>query len=85
MRVSMKSVCQGQRYTMRVVNRIGGGDSFAAGPIHGFVSGRDLDATPTLAVAASALKQAFPEDVDQVSVAKVARLTAGDASGRVQR
>lgn len=76
---------QSQRYTVRVVDRIGGGDSFAAGLIHGFVSGRDLEATLTFAVAASALKQTIPGDFNQVSVSEVERLVAGDASGRVQR
>jgi len=37
---------QGQRNTMRLVERIGGGDSFAAGSIHGFLSGRSPEATP---------------------------------------
>jgi 2-dehydro-3-deoxygluconokinase len=80
-----KSFLQSQRYTVRVVDRIGGGDSFAAGLIHGFVSGRDLEATLKFAVAASALKQTIPGDFNQVSVLEVERLVAGDASGRVQR
>jgi 2-dehydro-3-deoxygluconokinase len=79
------SFLQSQRYTVRVVDRIGGGDSFAAGLIHGFVSGRDLEATLKFAVAASALKQTIPGDFNQVSVAEVERLVAGDASGRVRR
>lgn len=80
-----RSFLQSQRYTVRLVDRIGGGDSFAAGLIHGFVSGRDLEATLQFAVAASALKQTIPGDFNQVSVAEVERLVAGDASGRVQR
>jgi len=56
---SSRSFLQSQRYTVRVVDRIGGGDSFAAGLIHGFVSGRDLDSTLNCVVAASALKQSF--------------------------
>jgi 2-dehydro-3-deoxygluconokinase len=79
------SFLQSQRYSVRVVDRIGGGDSFAAGLIHGFVSGRDLEATLRFAVAASALKQTIPGDFNQVSVSEVERLAAGDASGRVQR
>lgn len=79
------SFLQSQRYNVRVVDRIGGGDSFAAGLIHGFLSGRDLEATLKFAVAASALKQTIPGDFNQVSVAEVERLVAGDASGRVQR
>jgi 2-dehydro-3-deoxygluconokinase len=80
-----KTFLQSQRYIVRLVDRIGGGDSFAAGLIHGFVSGRDLEATLQFAVAASALKQTIPGDFNQVSVAEVERLVAGDASGRVQR
>ena len=76
---------QSQRYTVRVVDRIGGGDSFAAGLIYGFVSGRDLEATLKFAVAASALKQTIPGDFNQVSVAEVERLVSGDVTGRVQR
>jgi len=82
---SSRSFLQSQRYTVRVVDRISGGDSFAAALIHGFVSGRDLDSTLKVAVEASALKQAIPGDFNQVSVAEVARLSAGDASGREQR
>ena len=80
-----QSFLQSQRYSVRLVDRIGGGDSFAAGLIHGFVSGRDLEATLQFAVAASALKQTIPGDFNQVSVSEVERLVAGDASGRVQR
>ena len=82
---STRTFLQSQRYTVRVVDRIGGGDSFAAGLIHGFVSGRDLEATLKFAVAASALKQTIPGDFNQVSVSEVERLVNGDASGRVQR
>lgn len=51
------SLLQDQRHSVRLVERIGGGDSFAAGLIHGFVSGRSLEATRHFAVAAGALKQ----------------------------
>jgi 2-dehydro-3-deoxygluconokinase len=74
-----------QRYEVRVVDRVGGGDSFAAGLIYGLVTGRDPEASLRFAVAASALKQSIPGDFNRVSVAEVDRLAAGDASGRVQR
>jgi 2-dehydro-3-deoxygluconokinase len=80
-----RTFLQSQRYTVRLVDRIGGGDSFAAGLIHGFVGGSDLNATLSFAVAASALKQTIPGDFNHVSVAEVERLVAGDASGRVRR
>jgi 2-dehydro-3-deoxygluconokinase len=74
-----------QRYDVRLVDRIGGGDSFAAGLIFGLVTGRSADAALRFAVAASALKQTIPGDFNRVSVGEVDRLAAGDASGRVQR
>ena len=84
-RQSFSIFLQSQRDIVRVVDRIGSGDSFAAGLIHGFVSGRDRETTRKFAVAASAWKQAIPGDFNQVSVAEVERLVAGDAGGRVQR
>jgi 2-dehydro-3-deoxygluconokinase len=74
-----------QRYDVRLVDRIGGGDSFAAGLIYGLVTGRDAGEALRFAVAASALKQTIPGDFNRVSVAEVDRLAKGDASGRVQR
>ena len=76
---------QRQRYDLRLVDRIGGGDSFAAGLIFGLVSGRSPADGLRFAVAASALKHSIPGDFNRVSVEEVDRLAAGDASGRVQR
>jgi 2-dehydro-3-deoxygluconokinase len=74
-----------QRYDVRLVDRIGGGDSFAAGLIYGIVTGRSPEAALRFAVAASALKQTIPGDFNRVTVDEVDRLVTGDASGRVQR
>jgi 2-dehydro-3-deoxygluconokinase len=74
-----------QRYDVRLVDRVGGGDSFAAGLIYGLLTGRDPEASLRFAVAASALKQTIPGDFNRISVAEVDRLEKGDASGRVQR
>jgi 2-dehydro-3-deoxygluconokinase len=76
---------QSQRYDVRVVDRVGGGDSFAAGLIYGLLTGRNQQASLRFAVAASALKQTIPGDFNRLSVAEVDRLEQGDASGRVQR
>jgi 2-dehydro-3-deoxygluconokinase len=76
---------QSQRYVVRVVDRIGGGDSFAAGLIFGLLDGRTTGGALRFAVAASALKQTIPGDFNQVSVGEVDRLAGGDGSGRVQR
>jgi 2-dehydro-3-deoxygluconokinase len=76
---------RGQRYVVRIVDRIGGGDSFAAGLIYAMLAGRPLDAALHFAVAAGALKQTIPGDFTRVSVEEVDALAAGDASGRVRR
>ena len=72
-------------YEVRLVDRIGGGDSFAAGLIYGLVTGRSSEEALRFAVAASALKQTIPGDFNRVSVDEVDALARGDASGRVQR
>jgi 2-dehydro-3-deoxygluconokinase len=76
---------QSQRYDVRLVDRIGGGDSFAAGLIFGLITGRSTIDALKFAVGASALKQTVPGDFNRMSVDEVDRLVAGDASGRVQR
>ena len=82
---SSRQFVRSQRYDVRLVDRVGGGDSFAAGMIYGLISGRDPESSLRFAVAASALKQTIPGDFNRVSVADVDRLSKGDASGRVQR
>jgi len=80
-----KAFHRSQRYDVRLVDRIGGGDSFSAGLIYGLVTGRGPEAALRFGVAASALKQTIPGDFNRVSVEEVDRLAGGDASGRVQR
>jgi 2-dehydro-3-deoxygluconokinase len=82
---SKKTLDRSQRYDVRLVDRIGGGDSFAGGLIYGLVTGRSGADALRFAVAASALKQTIPGDFNRVTVAEVDRLAGGDASGRVQR
>jgi 2-dehydro-3-deoxygluconokinase len=74
-----------QRYDVRLVDRVGGGDSFAAGLIYGLVTNRTPEAALRFAIAASALKQTIPGDFNRVSVDEIDTLARGDASGRVQR
>jgi 2-dehydro-3-deoxygluconokinase len=82
---STSTMHQSQRYNVRLVDRIGGGDSFAAGLIYGLVTGRPPEDSLRFAVAASALKQTIPADFSRVSLAEVEALVGGDASGRVRR
>jgi len=60
-----------------VVDRIGGGDAFAAGALHGLLQGRDAQYTIDFAVAAGALKHSIPGDFNRVSLAEVEAAMAG--------
>ncbi len=68
-----------------IVDRVGGGDSFAGGVICGLLDGKDFKAALEFGVAASALKHTIPGDFNLVSRKEVETLAGGDASGRVQR
>ena len=68
-----------------IVDRVGAGDSFAAGIIYGLRTYRDDQRTLEFAAAASCLKHSVPGDINRVSIAEVEALVAGDGSGRVQR
>ena len=74
-----------KHYDITIVDRVGGGDSFAAGLIHALLAGKDRQAAIEFAVAASCLKHSILGDYNLVSVEEVERLAGGDASGRVQR
>ena len=68
-----------------IVDRVGGGDSFAGGTICGFVDGKNFKDALEYGVAASALKHTIPGDFNLVTRADVENLVGGDGSGRVQR
>lgn len=75
-----------QKYRIApIVDRVGGGDAFAAGLISGLADKKDMRAALEYAVAASALKHTIPGDFNLASRAEVESLAGGDASGRVQR
>lgn len=68
-----------------IVDRVGGGDSFAAGLIYGLRAYQDDQRALEFAAAASCLKHTILGDINRVSVSEVEALMAGDGSGRVQR
>ena len=68
-----------------IVDRVGGGDSFAAGLIYGLKTGMSDQDALNFATAASCLKHSISGDANLVTVPEVERLMKGDASGRVQR
>jgi 2-dehydro-3-deoxygluconokinase len=68
-----------------IVDRVGAGDSFAAGLIHGLMTYGDDAKALEFATAASCLKHSILGDFNRVSVPEVEALMGGEASGRVQR
>ncbi|MDR0374112.1 MAG: sugar kinase [Treponema sp.] len=74
-----------KKYAVRVVDRVGGGDSFGGGLIYGMSQEYSSQETLEFAVAASCLKHSIEGDFNRVSVDEVKKLAQGDGSGRVQR
>lgn len=74
-----------KKYDLRLVDRVGGGDAFAAGIIYGVLNKLGGQKTVDFAAASGALQQTIEGDFNRVSVAEVERLAAGDASGRILR
>lgn len=68
-----------------IVDRVGGGDSFAGGLIYGLLTMESHQDALEFAVAASCLKHSIPGDFNRFSVDEVKNLLKGDGSGRVQR
>ena len=74
-----------KKYSVHIVDRVGGGDSFGGGLIYSLLNGYSAQDTIEFAVAASCLKHSIEGDYNLVSVDEVKKLAGGDASGRVQR
>ena len=75
-----------KKYEIRdIIDRVGGGDSFAGGLLYGLNHYEDKQAALEFAVAASCLKHSIIGDFNRVGVSDVEKLAGGDASGRVQR
>lgn len=81
-----KEFYQSKHYdVMPIIDRVGGGDSFSGGLIHGLLTYKTQGEALEFAVAASALKHTINGDFNLVSKQEVETLMNGDASGRVQR
>lgn len=74
-----------RQYEVRIVDRVGSGDSFASGFIYGLVTGMKMNDAAEFGVAASAIKHTIPGDLNHATLSDVKDLVGGDGSGRVQR
>ena len=76
--------CQAKQRTLEILDRVGGGDSFASGLIYGFLAGLDAQTCVEYGAAHGALAMTTPGDTSMASLAEVKSL-AGGGSARVQR
>ncbi len=74
-----------KNYLIHIVDRVGGGDSFAGALIYALVQNYDLGYAIEFAVAASCLKHTIEGDFNLVSIDEVEKLAGGDGSGRISR
>jgi len=76
---------ESRKYSFEIIDRLGGGDAFMAGIIHGLSQGWDGQKTVEFASAASAIKHTIPGDINISSEAEILEVAAGNISGRVKR
>jgi 2-dehydro-3-deoxygluconokinase len=69
---------------LEILDRVGGGDSFASGFIYGLMTGADPQRAVEYGAAHGALAMTTPGDTSMASLAEVEKLMAG-ASARVER
>ncbi|MCQ2399971.1 MAG: PfkB family carbohydrate kinase, partial [Clostridia bacterium] len=74
-----------KKYSIHIVDRVGGGDSFGGGLIYSLLNGYSDQDAIEFAIAASCLKHSVEGDYNMVSLSEVTALMKGNASGRVQR
>jgi 2-dehydro-3-deoxygluconokinase len=73
-----------QRDGLEILDRVGGGDSFASGLVYGLLTGEPLDRAVDLGAAHGALAMTTPGDTSMATKAEVLKL-AGGGSARVDR
>lgn len=78
-----KNFYESKRLKLRIVDRVGGGDAFAAGLLTAILDGKSQEESIDFAVAASALKHTIKGDFNLVNRQKVENIVKGDESGRI--
>jgi 2-dehydro-3-deoxygluconokinase len=74
-----------RKYDLSIVDRIGGGDAFTAGLVHGLGSGREPREVVEFAAAAACLKHSIPGDFNLATEEEVRALVRGSGGGHVSR
>jgi 2-dehydro-3-deoxygluconokinase len=73
-----------ERQDLEILDRVGGGDSFASGLIYGFLSGKDAQWAVECGAAHGALAMTTPGDTSMATLAEVTRLMKGSGA-RIER
>ena len=76
---------KGRDYMLHIVDRVGGGDSFASGFLHGILSNMGSRKSLEFGLAAAAIKHTIPGDLNYVTESEVLSMIKSDGAGRVQR
>ena len=69
---------KGKNYSLHIVDRIGGGDAFAAGFLHGYLTGKGMQNSLEYGIAASAIKHTITGDMNNTTIDEVETLVRGD-------
>ena len=83
--VASNEYCFSKKYELKIIDRVGGGDSFGGGLIYALLNGKSTQDAVEFAVAASALKHSIEGDYNMMTMSEVEKLAGGDGSGRIQR
>lgn len=82
---SASGLYKGSSYDLHIVDRVGGGDSFASGVLHGILKNMGPEKALEFGLAAAAIKHTIPGDLNYISESEVLALMNSDGAGRVQR
>ena len=82
---SREKIYNGKKYNLHIVDRVGGGDAFAAGFLHGILRGYTMENSLDFGIVAAALKHTIPGDLNITTVEEVLTLLEGDGTGKVER
>ncbi len=80
-----KEFFESKKYHFELVERLGGGDAFTAGVLHGLCQGWDHNQMVEFATAASVLKHTIPGDLNILSEAEILEVAGGNVTGKVKR
>ncbi len=76
---------KGRDYMLHIVDRVGGGDSFASGFLHGILANMGNKKALEFGLAAAAIKHTIPGDLNYITESEVLSMIESDGAGRVQR